>query len=106
MADLHCPSGELRRDGMETILLNSYPIPSDEGNSGTMASHYQKTIITVQLFMALHLAVPAFITLRIPLYTPLMYVPVLIHMANMGKVAVNQLGNIKGTKAVEYSLTG
>jgi len=45
MADLHCPSGELRRPGMETILINNYPSPSDEGNPGTMASHYQKTII-------------------------------------------------------------
>ena len=60
--------------------------------------------MSLQWFMALHLAVPPIIALRIALDVAFVYVPVLIAIAILGQVACSRLGRRLWHKAIEFSL--
>jgi hypothetical protein len=60
--------------------------------------------LSLQWFIALHMAVPPIIALRVALDVAFIYVPALIAAAIMGQVVGNRLGRRIGHKAVEYSL--
>lgn len=62
--------------------------------------------LTWRWIVALHLAVPPIVALRLSLDVSLIYVPVLIVAAVLGQMAGGWLGRRAGIKATEYSNKG